>query len=254
LRLLEETIELEGPETIAAFILETVTGANGVFIPPDGYLEGVRQLCAKFGILMITDEVLSAWGRCGEWFAVDRWGVVPDIITTAKGLTSSYAPLGAVGLAPGIAQHFDENVFWCGLTYNAHPLGVAAAIAVIQVMEEEGLVDRARQMEPVLRQHLEELAARHPSVGAHRSIGLLGILELVNNRATMEPMSPFNHTNETMASVNKFLLDNGVATLVRWHMIMTAPPLIITESELNEAFEVLDEALEIADMAMERSL
>ena len=134
LALLEETIELEGPDTIAAFILETVTGTNGILIPPDGYLQGVRELCTQYGIVMIADEVMCGWGRTGEWFAVDHWDVVPDIITTAKGLTSSYAPLGAVGLRPQIAAHFEDNVFWGGLTYNTHPLGVAAAIAAIDVL------------------------------------------------------------------------------------------------------------------------
>jgi taurine--2-oxoglutarate transaminase len=248
---LEETIQLEGPETIAAFILETVTGTNGILIPPDGYLEGVRELCTRYGILMIADEVMCGWGRCGEWFAVNRWNVVPDLITTAKGLTSSYAPLGAVGISPVIAAHFEDQVFWSGLTYNTHPLGVAAAIAAIEVMEEEGLVERARAMDPVLRRHHDELAARHPSVGLHRNIGLFGIVELVKDRGTMEPMSPFNTMNETMAAINRYLLDNGVSTFVRWHSIMTNPPLVITEEELAEGFEVLDKALEIADQAME---
>jgi taurine--2-oxoglutarate transaminase len=251
LRLLEETIQLEGPDTIAAFILETVVGTNGILIPPDGYLEGVRELCTRYGILMIADEVMCGWGRCGEWFAVNRWDVVPDIITTAKGLTSSYAPLGAVGLSPSVAEHFIDNVFWSGLTYNTHPLGVAAGIAAIEVMREEALVERARAMEPVLRRHHEELAARHPSVGLHRNIGLFGIIELVRNRDTLEPLSPFNTVNDTMAAINRFLLDNGVATFVRWHSIMTNPPLIITEDELSEGFEVLDKALEIADQAMD---
>ncbi|MEX2274654.1 MAG: aminotransferase class III-fold pyridoxal phosphate-dependent enzyme [Actinomycetota bacterium] len=251
LRLLEETIQLEGPDTIAAFILETVVGTNGILIPPDGYLEGVRELCTRYGILMIADEVMCGWGRCGEWFAVNRWNVVPDIITTAKGLTSSYAPLGAVGLRPEVADHFTDNVFWSGLTYNTHPLGVAAAIAAIEVLEEEHLIERARELDPVLRRHHEQLAERHPSVGLHRNIGLFGILELVKDRDTMEPLSPFNTMNDTMIAINRFLLDNGVATFVRWHTIMTNPPLIISEEELASAFEVLDKALEIADQAMD---
>ena len=247
---LDEIIQLEGPDTIAAFILETVTGANGILIPPEGYLQGVRDLCSRYGILLIADEVMCAWGRTGEWWAVDHWGVVPDLITTAKGLTSSYAPLGAVGMKPEIAAHFDDNVFWTGLTYNTHPLGVAAAIAAIGVIEEDDLVARAKAMDPVLRRHHEEIASRHPSVGLHRNIGLFGILELVRDRQTLEPLSPFNSMNETMAQINRFLLDNGVSTFVRWHTIMTNPPLIITEDELAEGFEVLDKALDIADQAM----
>jgi taurine--2-oxoglutarate transaminase len=248
---LEETIELEGPDTIAAFFLETVTGTNGILIPPDGYLQGVRELCSRYGILMVADEVMCAWGRTGEWFAVDHWDVVPDLITTAKGLTSSYAPLGAVGMRPEVAAHFDDNVFWTGLTYNTHPLGVAAAIAAIEVMEEEDLVGRAKAMDPVLRRHHEELASRHASVGLHRNLGLFGTIELVRDRETGEPMSPFNASNATMAKINRFLLDNGVSTFIRWHSIMTNPPLTISEEELSEGFEVLDKALEIADQAME---
>jgi taurine--2-oxoglutarate transaminase len=252
LAVIEETIELEGPGTIAAFILEPVTGTNGILIPPDGYLQGVRELCSRHGIMLIADEVMSGWGRTGEWFAVDHWGVVPDLITTAKGLTSSYAPLGAVGLSPEIAAYFDENVFWGGLTYNTHPLGVAAAIAAVQVIEDDDLVGNAKRLEPVMRAHHEAIAANHPSVGAVRNIGLFGIIELVKNRDTMEPLSPFNQMNETMQQVNRFLVDNGLATFIRWWNVMTNPPLCIDEEQLAEGFAIIDRALEIADAAMER--
>jgi taurine---2-oxoglutarate transaminase len=252
LALLEETIELEGPDTIAAFILEPVTGTNGILIPPDGYLQGVRELCSRHGILMIADEVMCGWGRTGEWFAVDHWRVVPDLLTTAKGLTSSYAPLGAVALSPEIAAHFEERVFWGGLTYNTHPIGVAAAIAAVQVLEDDDLVGNAKRLDPVMRAHHEVLAAKHPSVGRYRNIGLFGILELVKNRETLEPLSPFNQVNDTMKRVNRFLLDNGLSTFVRWWNVMTNPPLCITEQELAEGFEIIDGALDIADAAMER--
>jgi taurine---2-oxoglutarate transaminase len=251
IRSLRETIELEGPDTIAAFILETVVGTNGILIPPDGYLQGVRDLCDRFGIVMIADEVMCGFGRTGQWFAVDHWGVVPDLITTAKGLTSSYLPLGAVGIRPHIADHFTDNVFWGGLTYNSHPMSVAAAIAVIDVMESDDLVGNARRMGEVLRKHHERMAERHPSVGLHRNIGLFGVLELVKSRETMEPLSPFNQTNATMGLVNRFLLDNGVFTMIRWNHLMTNPPLCITEEQLTEAFDVVDKALEIADQAMQ---
>ncbi|MEA2550371.1 MAG: taurine---2-oxoglutarate transaminase, partial [Actinomycetota bacterium] len=240
---LEETIELEGPATIAAFILETVTGTNGVLIPPDGYLQGVRELCDRFGILMIADEVMCGFGRTGEWFAVDHWNVVPDIMTSAKGLTSSYLPLGAVGMRPHVAAHFDDNVFWGGLTYNTHPMGVATALATIDVMEQDGLVGNAKRMGEVLGAHHREMAEKHPSVGRYRNIGLFGILELVKNRDTMAPLSPFNVTDATMQKINRYLLDNGVSTMIRWHNIMTNPPLCITEEQLAEAFEVMDGAL-----------
>ena len=247
---LEEQIMLEGPGTIAAFILETVTGTNGVLIPPDGYLQGVRELCTRHGIVLIADEIMCGFGRTGEWFAVNHWDVVPDLLTAAKGLTSSYLPLGAVAISPSIAAYFEENVFYGGLTYNSHPLSCAAALAAIGVLEEDDLIGNAKRLEPVMRRHHEELAAKHPSVGLHRNIGLFGILELVRDRATMEPMSPYNVTNETMVAVNRALLDRGLFTMVRWNGIMTNPPLCITEEQLAEGFAIIDEALAVADQAV----
>ena len=247
---LEEQIMLEGPGTIAAFILETVTGTNGVLIPPDGYLHGVRELCTRHGIVLIADEIMCGFGRTGEWFAVNHWDVVPDLLTAAKGLTSSYLPLGAVAIAPAIAAYFEENVFYGGLTYNSHPLSCAAALAAIGVLEEDDLIGNAKRLEPVMRRHHEELAAKHPSVGPHRNIGLFGILELVRDRTTMEPMSPYNVTNETMVAVNRALLDRGLFTMVRWNGIMTNPPLCITEEQLAEGFAIIDEALAVADGAV----
>src|SRR3990170_205772 len=247
---LEETIMLEGPQTIAAFILETVTGTNGILIPPDGYLEGVRELCDRHGIVLIADEIMCGFGRTGEWFAVNHWGVVPDLMTTAKGLTSSYLPLGAVAIKPEIAAHFEENVFYGGLTYNSHPLSCAAAIAAIDVLEEDDLVGNAKRLDPVMRRHHEELMAKHPSVGRVRNIGLFGILELVKSRETMEPLSPYNVVNETMQAVNKALLQRGLFTMIRFNGIMTNPPLCITEEQLEEGFAIIDEALDIADAAV----
>ena len=247
---LEEQIVLEGPATIAAFILETVTGTNGVLIPPDGYLRGVRDLCTEYGIVLITDEVMCGFGRTGEWFAVNHWDVVPDLLTAAKGLTSSYMPLGAVALSPRVAEHFDDHVFYGGLTYNSHPLSCATALAAIDVLEQDDLVGNAKRLEPVMRHHHEELAAKHPSVGLHRNIGLFGILELVRDRDTMEPLSPYNVTNEAMVAVNRALMERGLFTMVRWNGIMTNPPLCITEEQLQEGFEIIDHALGVADAAM----
>jgi len=244
---LEEQIMLEGPGTIAAFMLETVTGTNGVLIPPDGYLRGVRELCTRHGIVLIADEIMCGFGRTGEWFAVNHWDVVPDLLTAAKGLTSSYLPLGAVAISPAIAAHFEENVFYGGLTYNSHPLSCAAALAAIGVLEEDDLIGNAKRLEPVMRRHHEELAAKHPSVGLHRNIGLFGILELVSDRDTMEPLSPYNVTNEAMVAVNRALLDRGLFTMVRWNGIMTNPPLCITKEQLAEGFAIIDEALAVAD-------
>src|SRR6478609_971907 len=200
LRYLEEVIQLEGPSTIAAFILESVTGTNGILVPPDGYMQGVRALCDKYGILMIADEVMSGFGRTGEWFAVDHWGVVPDLITMAKGLTSSYVPLGAVGLRRKVADYFRDKIFYGGLTYNSHPMGCAAALATIRVYEEDRLIDNAKKMGAIMKQLGAELQAKHPSVGEVRSIGLFGIVELVRSRKTRQPMAPFNGTSDEMAA------------------------------------------------------
>jgi taurine--2-oxoglutarate transaminase len=250
LALLDETFQLEGPDTIAAFFLETITGTNGVLIPPDGYLQGVRELCDRYGILMMADEVMCGFGRTGEWFGVDHWDVVPDMLSMAKGLTSSYVPLGGLALRPHVAAHFDDQVFGAGLTYNSHPVGVAAALATIRVYEEDGLIENSRKMGEVLARHHQEMKARHPCVGDVRSIGLFGVLDLVKNAAG-EPMSPYNVTNEVMGKINRFLLDHGVYTMVRWWSVMTNPPLIIDEAQLAETFEVIDGALTIGDEAME---
>jgi len=247
---LEEVIDLEGPRTIAAFILEPITGTNGILVPPDGYLQGVRELCDRHGILMICDEVMTGFGRTGRWFAVDHWSVVPDLITMAKGLTSSYVPLGAVGLRPKVAAHFDENVFYGGLTYNSHPLACAAALGAIQAYEEDDMVGNSKRMGEVLARLHKRLQERHPCVGATRSIGLFGAIELVRDRKTMEPLAPFNGSSPEMKAISQALLDAGLFTFVRWNTIMTNPPLCISEAELEEGFEILDSALELGDRAV----
>lgn len=246
---LEEIITLEGPGTIAAVLLEPVTGTNGVIVPPEGYLKGVREICDRHGILMIADEVMSGFGRTGRWFAVDHWNVVPDIITMAKGLTSGYAPLGAVAMKEEIAEHFNERVYQGGLTYNAHPISLAAAIANIRVLRDDHLIERADAMGKVLHQLLMDLGEKHPSVGEVRSIGLFGIVELVRDRDTREPLAPFNSSSPEMTAVRKFILEHGVFVYTHWHTVLVIPPLIITKEQLEEGFEVLDQALKIADKA-----
>ena len=248
---LEEIILYEGPDKIAAILLETVTGTNGVIIPPEGYLQGVRLLCDKFGILLIADEVMSGFGRTGKWFAVEHWQVVPDLMTMAKGLTSGYAPLGAVGMRAEIAEFFNDRVYQSGLTYNSHPISLAAAIANIRVMQEDSLVEHAAAMGPVLRRMLTDLGEAHPSVGDARSIGLFGIVELVRNRRTKEPMSPFNGSSEEMIALRQFMLDHGVYLYTHWNTVLIIPPLIITEEQLKEGFSILDEALKITDASVE---
>ncbi len=251
LAMIEEIIQLEGPHTIAGFILEPVTGTNGILVPPDGYLQGVRELCTKHGILLIADEVMSGFGRTGEWFAVDHWKVVPDLLCMAKGLTSSYLPLGAVGMRRHIAQHFHDKVFYGGLTYNSHPMGCAAALATIGVYEEDNLIENARRMGVLMKKLMAEMETKHPSVGAARSIGLFGIFELVRNRKTMQPMAPFNATSDEMAALGRFFRQEGLYTFVRWNTFFTNPPLCISEEQMREAFAIIDRGLDLTDRAVE---
>ena len=247
---LEEIIQYEGPETIAAILMESVTGTNGIIIPPQGYIQGVRALCDKYGIVMIADEVMSGFGRTGKWFAIEHWDVVPDMITMAKGLTSAYAPLGAVAMKPEIAAAFNEHAFESGLTYTSHPISLAAAVANINVMKEDHLVERAAGIGRVLKRMLTDLGEAHPSVGEVRSIGLFGILELVKDRNTKEPMSPWNGSSPEMTALKKYCLDQGLFLYTHWHTVLIIPPLIITEEQLKEGFAVLDKALEITDKAV----
>jgi taurine--2-oxoglutarate transaminase len=246
----EDVIMYEGPQTIAAIMVETVVGTNGVLIPPDGYMQGLRALCDRYGILLIADEVMAGFGRTGRWFAIDHWDVVPDLITMAKGLTASYVPLGAVGMRRGIADAFADRPFYGGLTYNSHPVGCAAALATIAVYEEDGLIERADRMGRVMQRHHVELADRHPSLGAHRNIGLFGILELVRTREPFQPLAPYNGASDETKAVAKYLRDHGLYTFVRWNSIMTNPPLTITEEQLAEGFAIIDGALDIADQAV----
>ena len=240
---LDEVIRLEGPQTIAGFLLEPVVGTNGILIPPPGFLPGIRALCDKYGIVMIADEVMSGFGRTGEWFAVNHWNVVPDILTMAKGLTSAYIPLGAVGMRRRIADQFKDRMFASGLTYNSHPIACAAALATLQVYEDDGLIEHARAMGAVMTGLLANLAERHPAVGAVRSIGLFGIVELVRDAHTREPLAPFGGTSPEMKALNAYFRDHGLFTFVRWHSFFTNPPLCITETELREGFGIIDAAL-----------
>jgi len=250
LRTLEEQIVLEGPQTIAAIIVESVTGTNGILIPPDGYMQGVRALCDKYGIVMIADEVMAGFGRTGEWFAINHWNVVPDLMTMAKGITSSYIPLGAVGMRRKIADHFKDKMFPGGLTYSSHALACAAALATIAVYEEDGLIERTKRMGKVMGELMTDLAKRHPSVGAVRNIGLFGVIELIRDRRTKQPMAPFNGAAPEMAALGKFFREQGLFTIVRWNYFFTNPPLIITEEQLRDAFKIIDRGLEITDKAV----
>lgn len=231
----EEVIQHEGPDQIAAIILEGVTGTNGLIIPPDDYWPRIREICDKYGILLISDEVMSGWGRTGRWFAVDNWNVVPDIITTAKGITSGYVPLGAVLVSEKIAKFFDDKYLYAGLTYNGHALACAAALATIEAYEDEHVFENAREVGGHLGRRLEAMKSQHRSVGDARYIGLFSALELVKDRRTKEPLD--------VGSLKAFLLLKGVYVFNFKNILFVVPPLIISETELDEGLAVLDDGL-----------
>jgi taurine--2-oxoglutarate transaminase len=247
---LEDVVRYEGPHTIAAIFLETIVGTNGILIPPDGYIQGVREICDRHGILMVADEVMAGFGRTGRWFAIDHWNTAPDLMTMAKGLTSSYLPLGAVAMNHKIAKHFDTNFYYGGLTYSSHAISCAAALATIGVYEEDGLIENAARLDSVMRRHHEELAAKHPSVGAHRNLGLFGILDLVRSRDPWTPLTPFNGTSDEMKAIGRYFREHGLYTMIANNSIHTNPPLCITEEQLAEGFAIIDGALDIADQAV----
>ena len=247
---LEEIITLEGPQTIAAILLETVTGTNGVIVPPDGYLQGVRTLCDRYGILLICDEVMSGFGRTGRWFAVEHWSVVPDLMTMGKGLTSGYAPLGAVAMKQAVADTFADRTYQGGLTYNGHPVCLAAAIATIRVMQEDRLVERAAETGRTFARLLRELGETHVCIGDVRSIGLFGAVELVRDRSTRQPLTPFNASSPEMEALRKRLLERGLFVYTHWHTLLLLPPLIISPEQLAEGFAIIDEALADTDQSI----
>lgn len=250
LKHIEDIIMFEGPQTIAAVIVETITGTNGIIIPPDGYLQGLRELCTRHGIVLICDEVMAGFGRTGKWFGVDHWNVVPDIMTVAKGLTSAYVPLGATIVTDEIAARFEDQPLYAGLTYNSHAVGCAAAVACINVYKEDNLIENARAMGEILKVELNRLKEKHPSVGDVRAIGLFSIVELVKNRETREPMTPYNPKASELGPMprfNAYLREHGLYTLVRWNTFFVNPPLSITEEQLREGLAIIDAALDITD-------
>lgn len=247
---IEETLMYEGPHTVAAIFIETVTGTNGIIIPPDGYLQGLREICNRHGILLICDEVMAGLGRTGAWFAVDHWNVVPDMITLAKGLTSAYMPLGAVAISEKICDYFRKNVFYGGLTYSAHPMSLAAAVANLRVLKEDDLVGNSKRMGKVMAGLMQDLQVKHPSVGEGRNIGLFGALELVKNRQTKEPLAPYAGASPEMAKLGAFLKEHGVYAFTWRNLLHTNPPLCTTEAQLREVFEIIDAGLAITDEAV----
>ena len=243
---LEEVIKYEGPDRIAAIIMEGIVGSNGLIVPPDDYWPRVREICDKYGILLISDEVMSGWGRTGKWFAVDNWNVVPDIITTAKGITSGYVPLGAVIVSEPIAKFFDDKYLYAGLTYNGHALACAAGVATIEVYEEDHLIENASNMGNYLGNALEKIKVNHRSVGDVRYIGLFSVIELVSNRETKEIFSP-----SVMSEVGKVLRQNGLFTYIMANnmgsLVFIVPPLCITKEQIDEGLAIIEKALEVTD-------
>ncbi|MFP4017106.1 MAG: aminotransferase class III-fold pyridoxal phosphate-dependent enzyme, partial [Halanaerobiales bacterium] len=245
---LKEQIIYEGRESVAAIFLETVTGSNGVIIPPDGYLQGVREICDEFGILMVCDEVMAGFGRTGEWFACDNWDVAPDMISFAKGITCGYVPLGGVLVSKDIAGFFDETTLMCGLTYSGHPMGCAAGIATLEVYKEDGLFENSKLMGKVLGNELEKMKEKHPSVGDVRYIGLFSAIELVKDKDSREPLVPYGQDpDKIMPEILSKLKLRGFSTYTHENIIIVAPPLIIQEDEIKEAMEIMDGVLNEVD-------
>lgn len=232
----DEVIQYEGPDKIAAIIMEGVTGSNGLIVPPDDYWPRIREICDKYGILLISDEVMSGWGRTGKWFAVDNWNVVPDMITTAKGITAGYVPLGAVIVSDRIAEFFEDKMLWAGLTYSGHPLACASALATIEVYEEDGLIENASKLGEYLGKRLEEIKVRHPSVGDVRYIGLFSAIEIVKDHNTKEPIDPLN-------DIQKVLRAEGLFTFNFHNILFVVPPLCINKEQLDEGLQIIERAL-----------
>jgi taurine--2-oxoglutarate transaminase len=248
---LADVLMVEGAHTIAAIVLETVVGTNGILVPPPGYLQGVRDLCDEHGIVMVCDEVMAGFGRCGEWFAVDHWNVAPDLICFAKGINSGYVPLGGVVMSRRIADTFKERAYPGGLTYSGHPLACAAAVASITVFKEEGILEHARTLgSDVIGPALRDLQERHPSVGDVRGLGVFWAIELVRNRDTREPLVPYNAAGEAAAPMNEVVAAckaKGVWPFAHFNRIHVVPPCTISAEDVRHGIAVIDEALELAD-------
>jgi len=253
LRNLKQVIEYENPDSIAAILFEGESGSSGCIKYPPFYLKKVKELAQSYGILLISDEVMSGFGRTGKWFGIDHHDVAPDLMCVAKGLTSGYIPLGAVIVSEPIAKHFDDKVLAIGLTYSAHAVACAAALENIAVMEEEGMIANAAKMGLYIEEKVEVMKAKHPSIGDFRNTGLLGCIELVKNRKTKEPICPWNAKPQDMEISNKIAASiraNGMFTFVRWNWIFIAPPLCVTQTEVDEGLEIISKAITVAEELM----
>src|SRR5689334_22201012 len=243
---LERMIAYEGSGNIAAILLEGESGSSGCLKYPVGYLKQVREICNKHGILLIADEVMSGFGRTGKWFGFENHDIVPDMIAIAKGITSGYLPLGALVVSDTIAERYDDNVLFLGLTYSAHPVSCAAGLEVLKIYEDENLIANATAIGRYMDQQVEKLMQKHPSIGDYRNTGLLGCIELVKNRKTKEPMAPFNANATEMAVINKVagkIKELGMYTFVRWNYIFVAPPLCVTKEQIDEGLAIISEAI-----------
>lgn len=248
---IEEQLAYEGPENVAAIFVESITGANGVIIPPNGYLQGLRKICDKYGILMVCDEVMAGFGRTGKMFAFENWGIKPDIITFAKGVTSSYVQLGGIIISKEIAEYYDDKVFQYGLTYSGHSLACAAGVACVNYYQKANLLENAQKVGKVLGEILEEMKEKHACVGDVRYIGLFSAVEFVKDKKTKEPLVPYADKSGTMGKIIGLLKERGFATFGRENNINISPPLIITEEQLREAMKIFDEVLDIVDEQLE---
>lgn len=247
----ERVIQFEGPDNVAAILFEGESGSSGCIKYPPNYWKEIRKIADKYNILIIVDEVMSGFGRCGQWFAIENADIQPDMIVMAKGLTSGYIPMGGVIVTDSIADFFNDKPLPLGLTYSAHALAAATALATIEVYENENLIEKTRQFEPLVVKKLNDLKEKHPSIGDCRVTGLLACIELVKNRVTKEPMAPWNATAAEMSEMNpliKSLRDQGLFTFVRWNFIFIAPPLTITEAELDEGLAIISNAISLVDV------
>lgn len=247
---IERVITFEGPENIAAILMEGESGSSGCIKYPPGYFKQLRAICDKYGILLIADEVMSGFGRTGKWFGIDNHGVVPDMIAAAKGITAGYLPLGALIVSDKIASYYDDKPLMLGMTYNAHPVSCAAALEVLEIYEDENMLENVVRMGKYVEKIAEKMKQRHPSIGDFRNTGLLGCFELVKNKLSKEPMAPFNAKPEEMVVMNKVadkIRELGLYTFVRWNYIFVAPPLNIKKEQVEEGMNIISQAIAIAD-------
>jgi taurine--2-oxoglutarate transaminase len=248
---LTDVIMVEGAQHIAAIVLESVVGTNGILVPPDGYLQGVRDLCDRHGIVMIADEVMAGFGRCGEWFAVDHWDVAPDLICFAKGVNSGYIPLGGVVISRRVAASFAQRAYPGGMTYSGHPLACASAVASINIFKEEGIVEHARHLgTDIIGPALAEMAERHPSIGDVRGLGVFWAIELVKDRETREPLVPYNASGPAAAPMNELAAackQRGLWPFTHFNRMHVVPPITTSDDEVREGLAIIDDALSVAD-------